>query len=171
MGYVGTTATPCGNGHPESSVACFTTISGEHWSPIMEIENGTLSINLLPMPTIKPMESIGAAKKQITLTGEIIDPKCYFGAMNPGSGKPHLSCAVRCIDGGIMPVIKYQANGIEQFALLLSETGTPINNEVLPLIGLPIKVMGKLSSYNNWNILYISSLEANPNKSWTSSAF
>ncbi len=171
MGYVGTTATPCGNGHPEASAGCLTTISGEHWSPIMEIENGVLSINPIPAPPIKPMESIGAAKKQITLTGEIIDPKCYFGAMNPGSGKPHLSCAVRCIDGGIMPVIKYQANGIEQFALLLSETGTPVNNQVLPFIGLPVKVVGKLSSYNNWHILYISSLETNPKKSWTSSAF
>jgi hypothetical protein len=52
MGYIGTTASPCGNRHPEASVACFTTISGEHWSPIMEIENGTLSINPLPEPSI-----------------------------------------------------------------------------------------------------------------------
>ncbi len=43
--------------------------------------------------------------KNIELMGEIIDPKCYFGVMKPGKGKIHRSCAVRCISGGIPPVL------------------------------------------------------------------
>ena len=37
----------------------------------------------------------------VTLKGEIIDPKCYLGAMKPGGGKTHKACAMRCIAGGI----------------------------------------------------------------------
>ena len=43
-----------------------------------------------------------------TLRGEIYDPKCAFGVMKPGHGKPHRSCAVRCISGGIPPVLKIE---------------------------------------------------------------
>ena len=31
---------------------------------------------------------------EMTLQGEIIDPKCYFGVMKPGFGKIHRSCAL-----------------------------------------------------------------------------
>jgi hypothetical protein len=81
--------------------------------------------------------------------------------MNPGYGKPHLSCAVRCISGGIMPVLKYTENGKEQFAVLLSATGKPVNEQVLSVIGLPVKISGKRSSLNNWPILNILSLQPN----------
>ena len=40
-----------------------------------------------------------------TLTGEIVDTKCYAGVMNPGSGKVHRDCAARCISGGIPPAL------------------------------------------------------------------
>lgn len=35
--------------------------------------------------------------------GEIIDPKCFAGAMKPGQGKTHKACAALCIRGGIPP--------------------------------------------------------------------
>ena len=37
----------------------------------------------------------------VTLTGEIVDSKCFLGVMNPGNLKPHKACAIRCISGGI----------------------------------------------------------------------
>src|SRR6266403_3549555 len=40
----------------------------------------------------------------MTLTGEIVDSKCYLGVMNPGRGKVHRDCASRCISGGIPPI-------------------------------------------------------------------
>ena len=39
----------------------------------------------------------------ITLTGELVDTKCYFGVMRPGEGKVHRGCAVRCLSGGVPP--------------------------------------------------------------------
>src|SRR6201982_2882308 len=41
---------------------------------------------------------------EFDLVGEIVDSKCYFGNMNPGNGKVHRDCAVRCMSGGIPPV-------------------------------------------------------------------
>jgi hypothetical protein len=40
-----------------------------------------------------------------TLTGEVVDSKCHFGVMRPGSGKVHRSCAARCISSGTPPVL------------------------------------------------------------------
>lgn len=40
---------------------------------------------------------------EFDLVGEIVDSKCYLGNMNPGNGKVHRDCAVRCLSGGIPP--------------------------------------------------------------------
>jgi hypothetical protein len=40
-----------------------------------------------------------------TITGEIVDTKCYLGVMNPGQGKVHRDCASRCLSGGIPAAI------------------------------------------------------------------
>lgn len=37
----------------------------------------------------------------LTLTGEIVDSKCFLGVMSPGNGKVHRDCAARCISGGV----------------------------------------------------------------------
>lgn len=46
-------------------------------------------------------ESLG----EFTLQGEIVDSKCYLGVMRPGNTKTHRACAVRCIAGGVPPVL------------------------------------------------------------------
>jgi hypothetical protein len=46
---------------------------------------------------VPALKSLGA----VTLTGEIVDSKCYLGVMNPGAGKVHRDCATRCISGGV----------------------------------------------------------------------
>ncbi len=40
---------------------------------------------------------------RVELTGEIVDSKCFLGVMKPGRGKPHRSCAARCLAGGLPP--------------------------------------------------------------------
>jgi sulfoxide reductase heme-binding subunit YedZ len=90
------------------------------------------------------------------ITGEIIDPKCYLGAMNPGEGKPHRSCAIRCISGGIMPMIAFKQNGVKKYAVLLGENGEKINKEVLDFVAEPIEIKGSLYKYENWQIFYIN---------------
>jgi len=40
----------------------------------------------------------------VELEGEIVDGKCYLGAMKPGDGKAHKACALLCLDGGLPPM-------------------------------------------------------------------
>ena len=40
-------------------------------------------------------------KKEISITGEIIDMKCYVTDMGGGKGDDHKQCAIDCLNGGL----------------------------------------------------------------------
>jgi nitrite reductase/ring-hydroxylating ferredoxin subunit len=113
----------------------------------------------------KPTSQIVYLKPQIeklgmvSIKGEIIDPKCYLGAMNPGEGKPHRSCAIRCISGGIMPMVTYWEKNQKKYAVLLGEHGEKINDQVLDFVAEPVDIKGVLFQYENWNYLLINPRE------------
>lgn len=87
------------------------------------------------------------------ISGEIVDPKCFFGVMKPGEGKPHRSCAIRCIAGGIPPV--FHASGNSDYFLLLDENFQPVNERVLDMVGDNIELTGKVIHWDDWKILLI----------------
>lgn len=68
-----------------------------------------------------------------TLVGEITDPKCYLGAMKPGRGLTHRSCAALCIAGGIPPLLVVERpSGLPARTLVLvSADGTPLSGDAL----------------------------------------
>jgi hypothetical protein len=68
--------------------------------------------------------ALGAA----TLTGEIVDSKCYLGVMNPGRGKVHRDCAARCLSGGIPPALLTSTGEI---VLLVNHDGKPFVKDAL----------------------------------------
>ncbi len=55
----------------------------------------------LQPPAVAPARTTSTAP--LTFSGEIVDPKCYCGAMKPGDGKTHKACAALCLRGGIPP--------------------------------------------------------------------
>ncbi|MCR9142982.1 MAG: hypothetical protein NXI24_12080 [bacterium] len=90
-----------------------------------------------------------------TLTGEIIDSKCYLGAMNPGERKTHRACAIRCISGGIPPLFVVRApDGGIQHLLLVSPEGKAINQEVLAYVALPLRITGEVRYANGVYTLF-----------------
>ena len=91
------------------------------------------------------------------LTGEIIDPKCYFGVMKPGEGKVHKSCAIRCISGGIPPVLKVEHEALNIYYLILGNEGQKINKELLQYVAEPVRISGKTYKINGWNVIEINS--------------
>ncbi|MEO1049888.1 MAG: hypothetical protein AAFX87_04665 [Bacteroidota bacterium] len=92
---------------------------------------------------------------EVTVQGEIVDPKCYFGSMKPGLGKPHRSCAIRCISGGIPPMLAISNDsGDLNYMLLVGENGEPINMEVLNYVGDAVEITGRFQMYNEWYVLY-----------------
>jgi hypothetical protein len=67
-----------------------------------------------------------------TLRGEIVDSKCYLGAMRPGQGKTHKLCANLCLIGGIPPLfVVYRADGPPELLLLADADGGPVTAALL----------------------------------------
>ena len=94
---------------------------------------------------------------EMTLEGEIIDPKCYFGVMKPGFGKIHRSCAVRCISGGIPPVFATSdENNISEYYLITDEQGKAIHKDILAFIGKPSKIKGVVEKIDDWYLLKVN---------------
>src|SRR6266513_1903853 len=80
---------------------------------------------------------------QQTLVGEIVDSKCYLGVMNPGQLTTHRACAIRCISGGIPPVLLVrQKDGPAIYLLLVSADGKPVNRQVLNMVAEPVEITG-----------------------------
>jgi len=77
------------------------------------------------------------------LRGEIVDSKCFLGAMNPGVLKPHRACAIRCISGGIPPILLVRVGaGQAVYYLLVGADGEPINGDVLDFVAEPVEIRG-----------------------------
>jgi hypothetical protein len=94
-------------------------------------------------PALSGAETISLGRQ--TLTGEIVDSKCFLGVMNPGQLLPHRACAIRCISGGIPPVLLVrQANGAAVYVLLVAVDGKPVNKQVLDLVAVPVQITGEV---------------------------
>ncbi|MEM9547228.1 MAG: hypothetical protein AAGA77_14710 [Bacteroidota bacterium] len=110
---------------------------------ILSVEGGT------PQPAIK------TERKKVSLQGEILDPKCWFGVMKPAEGKVHKSCAIRCISGGIPPVFRHRTDAGNVYYVLKGLNGEDINHEVLGFVGEGVKVNGNAYEVNGWKVLEV----------------
>ena len=100
-----------------------------------------------------PRASKVALGKQ-TLTGEIVDSKCFLGVMNPGQLTPHRACAIRCISGGVPPVLLVrQKDGPAIYLLLVSAEGKPVNKQVLEMVAEPVEIAGEVERQGELLIL------------------
>src|SRR6188508_1402826 len=90
-----------------------------------------------------------------TIRGEIVDPKCYFGVMKPGEGKAHRDCAIRCILGGIPPVLHVQnEKGESNYYLIVGPNGEKINEAVQDIVAEPVSIEARVVQQDDWVILY-----------------
>ncbi len=63
----------------------------------------------------------------VSITGEVVDPKCFLGAMKPGHGKVHRGCAVRCLSGGIPPAVASRdGSGRLMITIVTGPEGVPL---------------------------------------------
>jgi len=112
---------------------------------------GLTMIELAPSSQPVALPSNGTAQTETldlgvhTLKGEVVDSKCYFGVMNPGHGKVHRDCAVRCISGGIPPALLVRnQTGEASLLLLQGSDGRQLNSEVLDHVGEPLEIRGQV---------------------------
>lgn len=102
-----------------------------------------------------PIEALSAERldggversiERVTLVGEIVDSKCFLGVMKPGEGKPHRSCAARCISGGVPPALLVKIDdGSSRLLLLTDDVGEPLGREILGLVAQPVSVTGTVA--------------------------
>ncbi|MEM9326779.1 MAG: hypothetical protein AAGA85_14030 [Bacteroidota bacterium] len=121
------------------------------WMELTEGEQSVLSYKR-GAPLKRQIAQAGA----IQLLGEIVDPKCFFGVMNPGSEAVHRSCAIRCISGGVPPLLALRENGeFTDYYFLTDDQLRGIHNQVLPYVGLPMQLSGEVVLYDDWKVLKI----------------
>lgn len=107
---------------------------------MLELKSGTLNVVSTDGAGTLQVESLGS----LTVTGELVDSKCYVGVMNPGQGKVHRDCAARCASGGVPVALvstDAQHRGVVYF--VQSTTGR-LPREVLLHIGEIWKVSGQV---------------------------
>lgn len=101
---------------------------------------------------LEAVTTLNLGKKN--LKGEIIDPKCYIGAMKPGGGKVHKACAVLCIRGGIAPMFVTRDKFMrETYYLVTDESGDPLIEEIVPYVGDPIALSGEVDQRGDLLVL------------------
>lgn len=107
-------------------------------------------------PHVSQNESLGMQR----LEGEIVDSKCFYGVMNPATGKTHKACAARCISGGIPPsFLAKGSEGREAVLLLIDEHGRSHGRDILEYVGEPIAMMGEIVVHDDL-LLYRASLDS-----------
>jgi hypothetical protein len=95
----------------------------------------------VPDGWLPPVEDLG----EKTLRGELVDSKCYLGAMRPGQGKTHKVCANLCIIGGIPPMfVVYREQGEPLVMLLGDSRGEPLSEDILVHTSHYVELTGQL---------------------------
>jgi hypothetical protein len=86
------------------------------------------------------MEALG----EISLSGEILDSKCWFGAMRPSDGKLHKACASLCIRGGIPPAFFARGPAGQTSLMIMTDAGRAHGQGLLALVADPVRLSGRL---------------------------
>lgn len=125
---------------------------GKKWMELTEMEESLVRVGAGSMP---PVKVSGSGTK--TYSGEIVDPKCFFGVMNPATKAVHRSCAIRCISGGIPPVLAIRENGVfVDYFFLVDNQMNSLGMSLVPYVGIPVTVTGKEMQYDDWKLLDLS---------------
>ena len=113
--------------------------------PLLRDDLTVLQLSQHPRALDRPAAPIAARDLGTrTLSGEIADSKCFLGAMNPGEGKVHESCAGLCLLGGIPALfVTRDAAGKPTYRLLAdvilflaSPMARAMHGASVPVVGL-----------------------------------
>ena len=125
---------------------------------LLEIASNPDAIKADPRQVALMRDTFSA--KRVSVRGEIIDPKCYAGAMKPGDAKPHKACAALCIRGGIPPMLAVAGSrGGTEYYLLCDADGGALKGAALETIakraGEMVETEGELSRLGDMNLLKV----------------
>lgn len=132
-------------GHEGASISVEgTTIARGPWRMLEVVRHESNS-----EPLSLEMDNAGEAQS-VVATGEILDGKCYLGAMKPGDGPTHKTCAMLCLRGGIPALfVGRTAEGQWINAVVTSTDGGPIHESLIGFVGDPVTIRGKLGMHGS----------------------
>ena len=106
----------------------------------------------IPLPA-----AVVAALGGVTLQGEIVDGKCDLGVMNPGDGSLHRACAVRCLSGGVPPMLLVRDRAGREVRVALAGAEAPLPGELVrQWAGASVEVRGTLVRRDDEPILLVA---------------
>lgn len=114
--------------------AMIAVIDGMDW---IKSDDSPAVSSALAFPSAEPLG-------EVTLRGEILDSKCWFGAMRPSQGKVHKSCASLCIRGGLPPAFYVKDIRKQKALMIMTETGSGFGPDLLEYVADPVEVTGML---------------------------
>ena len=108
--------------------------------------------------TISVSAQAKKAMKEVTVTGEVIDTKCYLTGMMGGSGEEHKQCAIDCIKGGLpVGVLEKKTNKVY---VVVPKAGTKgANEELVQYAAQSVKLTGTVAEKGGQKLLVYSSVE------------
>lgn len=94
-------------------------------------------------PIVERVRRMSPSTTPTTLRGEILDAKCFLGAMKPGHGKTHKACATLCIRGGIPAAMRIRnPDGTEDIAVIVGPGFSPFPESLRAYIADPVEISG-----------------------------
>jgi hypothetical protein len=80
----------------------------------------------------------------VTLSGEIVDGKCFLGVMRPGEGTVHRDCARACLRGGLPALFSVRTDdGQHRIVTLVADPHGSLAGAAA-LVGRPVSISGRL---------------------------
>ena len=90
---------------------------------------------------------------EVSLAGEILDSKCWFGAMRPADGKVHKACASLCIRGGIPPAFFARGSSGQGALMIMTASGRAYGPGLLGLVADPVRIRGNVQRVGDLLVL------------------
>ncbi len=120
------------------------------------------SFSLIFILSLAIMISVSAqvkkAMKEVTVTGEIIDTKCYLTGMMGGRGEDHKQCAIDCIKGGLpVGIVENKTNKVY---VVVPKAGTKgANEELVQYAAQTVRLTGTVVEKGGEKLLVYSKVE------------
>ena len=109
-------------------------------------EDTGADVSALAFPALQPLG-------QVTLQGEILDTKCWFGAMSPSSGKVHKSCAALCIRGGLPPAFYVKDLKDQKALMIMTYRGQAHTKALLEYVADPVEITATVQKWGDLLLL------------------
>ena len=96
--------------------------------------------------------------KEVTITGEVIDQKCYLTGMNGARGEEHKECAIMCMKGGL-PVGVLEDKTDKVYTVVPKAGMKGANEELVQYAAEKVKITGMVVNKGGQNLLVYTKVE------------